>query len=306
VIQQATAATPTFTPAAGTYSSTQSVTIGSSTSGAEIRYTTNGSTPTASSTLYTGPISVATSQTIKAIALKAGMLESAVATAAYTIQAASGDGPAGYTYCSNEFGTCLFSGTASVAFGANGSYYYGTFTGQATCSAGTFGGAPAYNQAKKCYYMSVSQAAAPAFTPAAGTYSSTQSVTISSATSGAAIRYTTNGSTPTASSTLYTGPISVATSQTIKAIAIASGLSDSAVTTAAYTIQAASGDGPAGYTYCSNEFGTCTFSGTASVAFGANGSFYYGTFTNQATCSAGSFGGDPAYNQAKKCYYRIN
>ncbi len=305
-LSQSVAAAPTFSPVGGTYSQAQQVTLSSSTSGATIHYTTDGSTPTASSPLFSAPITVATSQTIKAIAVKSGLANSAVASAAYTIQAAGGDGPAGYTYCANEFGTCLFSGTASVAFGANGSYYYGTFTGQATCSAASFGGDPAYNQAKKCYYQAVTQAAAPTFTPAAGTYSSTQSVTISSATSGAQIRYTTNGSTPTASSTLYTGPISVATSQTIKAIAVKSGLADSAVTTAAYTIQAPSGDGPAGYTYCANEFGTCMFSGTASVAFGANGSYYYGTFTNQATCSSGSFGGDPAYNQAKKCYYLLS
>ena len=54
---------------------------------------------------------------------------------------------------------------------------------------------------------STTQAATPTFSPAAGTYSGAQSVTISDATSGATIYYTTNGTTPTTSSTKYTGTI---------------------------------------------------------------------------------------------------
>lgn len=80
-------ATPVATPVAGTYSATQSVTLTSSTSGATIYYTTDGSTPTKSSTKYTAAISVAATTTIKAIAIKTGMVESEVLTAAYTISA---------------------------------------------------------------------------------------------------------------------------------------------------------------------------------------------------------------------------
>ena len=79
-------ATPTFSPAGGTYSSAQSVAIASATSGATIRYTTNGSTPTATSgTIYTGPVNVASSLTLRAIAYRAGFTDSAVASATYTI-----------------------------------------------------------------------------------------------------------------------------------------------------------------------------------------------------------------------------
>ena len=53
--------------------------------GAEIYYTTNGTTPTASSTQYSTPIAVDAAMTIKAIAIKAGMNNSAVLTAAYTV-----------------------------------------------------------------------------------------------------------------------------------------------------------------------------------------------------------------------------
>ncbi|EFM12238.1 Glucan endo-1,3-beta-D-glucosidase [Paenibacillus curdlanolyticus YK9] len=82
----------------------------------------------------------------------------------------------------------------------------------------------------------VQQVSAPTFTPSPGTYSSAQSVTLVSATPGATIRYTTDGSTPTLASPAYTGPINVASSTTIKAIAIKSGMTDSVVTTGTYTI----------------------------------------------------------------------
>lgn len=81
------AATPTFSPIAGSYTGTQSVAISCSTSGASIYYTTNGSTPTTGSTLYTGAISVTANATIMAIATASGFTQSAVGTAAYTITA---------------------------------------------------------------------------------------------------------------------------------------------------------------------------------------------------------------------------
>lgn len=77
-------AKPTFSPAAGTYTSSQNVSISCSTAGAEIRYTLNGSTPTATSALYTSPIAINETTTIKAIAIKDGQ-SSSVATAAYVI-----------------------------------------------------------------------------------------------------------------------------------------------------------------------------------------------------------------------------
>jgi Astacin (Peptidase family M12A)/Chitobiase/beta-hexosaminidase C-terminal domain/Divergent InlB B-repeat domain len=80
--------------------------------------------------------------------------------------------------------------------------------------------------------------ATPLFSLAAGVYAGTQMVMLSDASSGAAIYYTTNGTLPTTASTLYVTPITVSSSETIEAIAVASGFSQSAVASAAYTIPA--------------------------------------------------------------------
>ena len=162
-----TAAAPTFSPAAGTYTSAQSVTLASTTPGATFYYTTNGTTPTTASTFYSGPISVSATMTINAIAVASGYLSSPVASAAYVI------------------------------------------------------GTPA---------------PAPTFSPPAGTYTSTQSVSLSDSVSGASIYYTTNGTTPTTSSSLYTSPITVSSTLTIEAIATASGSLSSNVASATYMI----------------------------------------------------------------------
>lgn len=82
------AATPAFGVPAGTYSAPQTVGLSCATAGASIYYTTDGSTPTASSALYTAPITVSSTQTIQAIAVKTGMTNSIVASAAYTISSA--------------------------------------------------------------------------------------------------------------------------------------------------------------------------------------------------------------------------
>ena len=80
-----TVATPAFSPDAGTYTEAQSVTISCETTGATIYYTTDGSNPSASSTAYSGAITVGETTTIKAIAVKEGMTDSSVASTTYTI-----------------------------------------------------------------------------------------------------------------------------------------------------------------------------------------------------------------------------
>jgi hypothetical protein len=76
-------ATPTISPNGGTITGPTSVTLATATSGASIRYTTDGSTPTSSSTLYSGAFTVDASVTIMAQAFKSGMLDSLVAIATF-------------------------------------------------------------------------------------------------------------------------------------------------------------------------------------------------------------------------------
>ena len=79
-------ATPAFVSPEATYLNSVSVELTCATSGASIRYTTNGDTPTSASTLYSSAITVSTTATIKAKAFATGMVDSATASATYTIQ----------------------------------------------------------------------------------------------------------------------------------------------------------------------------------------------------------------------------
>ena len=80
-----TVETPTFSPAAMTFATdTLSVSLSCATAGATIRYTTNGSEPTASSAQYTGAITLNATTTIKAKAFKANCVDSATASATFT------------------------------------------------------------------------------------------------------------------------------------------------------------------------------------------------------------------------------
>jgi alpha-tubulin suppressor-like RCC1 family protein len=101
-----TVAAPTFNPGAGTYASSQSVTISTTTTGATIRYTVDGTEPTFASPGYTGAVTIGASGTLKAKAFKADYVPSAAATANYTIDASRVAlptiGPAGGRFASGQ------------------------------------------------------------------------------------------------------------------------------------------------------------------------------------------------------------
>ena len=90
-------------------------------------------------------------------------------------------------------------------------------------------------------------AATPSFWPVPGSYSQTQAgqaVALTDTTPSATIYYTTDGTTPTTSSPPYSGPITVSTTTTIEAIAVAAGYSQSAAASGTYTLTPP-GNGPA-------------------------------------------------------------
>jgi hypothetical protein len=299
-------ATPTFSPAGGTYTSDQSIIISDSTSGATIYYTTDGSTPTANSMQYTGPINLTQTTTINAIATASGNSNSAVATATYTITVESQAAtpifsPAGGTYTSSQTVTISGSTTgAMIYYTADGSTptassrkYTGPITVSSTETINAIAVASGFSNSSlgtATYTITLPAAAPPAYSPAGGTYTSAQTVTVTDSTSGATIYYTTDGSTPTPSSTEYTGPITVSSSGTLNAIATASGYATSIVSSTTYTIILPPADfgiaaSPASLTVTAGQNGTTAITVTPQNGFSSAVSFTCAGLPSGATCS---------------------
>ena len=240
-------ATPAMSPPGATYQASQSVSLSTTTVGAAIRYTTNGTTPTAASTLYSSPVSMTQTTTLKAIAILSGWANSAVGTGVYTLQAPPPTiSPNGGSFVTSQAVTLSTTvpATFKIRYTTNGT----TPTATSTLYSAPFNvttpttvkaiviktGWTTSAVASAVFSPTV---ATPSFSPVAGTYGGTQTVTLSTTTAGATIRYTTDGTTPTAASTLYSAPVSVTQTTTLKAIASLASWTDSAVGTAMYTLQ---------------------------------------------------------------------
>jgi hypothetical protein len=348
-----TAATPTFSPPPGSFSSSQTVALSDTLSTAAIHFTINGTTPNAGSPLYSGPLQIAQTTTIRAIAVASGYTDSAVSTATYTITPQStntvdvnltaasnvyaifsngspvtngGMDTYGYAYSENLIGASVvwsgvtfniegaglpsavnsatlalpagnFSAIQLLGTAVQGShvrqvfvvtYTDGTtdsftqsmsdwtspqgYAGESkaltmpyrvrplgtTLSGSTYlyGYSFSLNSAKTVKSLALPKnrdivvlavalssatgappvSPTPTFSPPPGSFSSSQTVALSDTLSTAAIHFTTDGTTPSAGSPLYSGPLQIAQTTTIRAIAVASGDTDSAVSTATYTI----------------------------------------------------------------------
>jgi len=247
---------PVFSPAPGTYTGTQYIAISSQTFGATIIYTTDGSAPSCvkeRGTIYSDPVAIDASVTLKAMACALLRAESLITTGLYTIKppetvATPEFSPAAGTYITTQ-SVSITSATADAtirytsdgipASCGSGTEYSGPIeVSQSTslsaigCAAGKIDSAVA-----NATYVITPPAAAPVFDPAAGAYTSEQHVTLTSATPAATFRYTTDGSEPGCSTGQnYGGAIAIANSLTLKAVACAAGFSDSLVTSGGYDI----------------------------------------------------------------------
>ncbi len=237
---------PYFGAGTGTYHGPVSVTINDSTSGATIRYTTDGSTPTASSTLYTGPVTISTNSVLSAIAFS-GSTSSSVVSAIYTFT------PSMNPIFSRGATNFLAPFTVSMADGTTGAVIHYTTNGTTpTVSSATYSAAititgttlvqavAAVPGGPVSGVSSVTYTIVPAVTPSlssgTGNYHAPPTISISDATSGAVIYYTTNGTTPTTASTVYSAPITLTVTGTLEAVAVYPGGPASAAASATYTI----------------------------------------------------------------------
>ena len=241
---------PTFFPASGTYTTTQSVTIADATAGATIYYTTDGSTPTTSSTACANPcnLGIATTTTVRAIASGGGFASSTVSLASYTILASMPTfSPSAGTYYAAQ--TVTITDTtpgATIYYAVNGFPSTSSPSCASPCTVAVsttttlraIAVANGISQSNTGVAVYTIEAYTPTFSPPSGTYSTAQTVTISDATSGVTLYYTTDGSFPSTSSTSCANPCSltVSTSTIVKAIAAATGISQSGVGIGNYTI----------------------------------------------------------------------
>ena len=247
------AAAPVFSPAGGGYATAQTVTITDTIGGALIYYTTDGSTPTAASTQYDGPITVSSTETINAIALAGDYGLSAVAMASYTIATpAPGptiSGPGGIT--TTTYGVPISVALADTDSNATIYYAIGTpattestqYSGPIIVSASETINAIAidlpggYSQSTMSSQSFITLDAPPVFSQPSGGVSSGMQIAISDADPSATIYYSI-GAASQFPSTLYTGPIPITGSETISAVAIdtANNYAQSAQSSASYTV----------------------------------------------------------------------
>jgi hypothetical protein len=252
-VSESPATAPVFNLPGGTYHSPQTLVLTDPTPAATIYYTTNGTLPTTSSTVYSGPIAIASTELVAAAAIATGYTLSPTSSKAYTyvpyptatapvfsLPGGSYNTPQMLTLTDTTPGATIYYTTNGTAPTASSTIYTAPITIAATELVEAVAIATGYNPSplsSKAYtYSALPPATAPVFSLAGGHYSTPQMLTLTNATPGAVIYYTTDGTTPTTSSTRYVSAITVGTTETVEAIAVATGYTNSRVSAKAYTI----------------------------------------------------------------------
>ena len=271
--KKTTVSTPTITPNGASFAGSISVSLADATGGATIYYTTDGSSPTQSSPKYSGPITISSDVLLKAQAFKTNSNPSSVASAwfaktstfDFSLANSANSGivsvVAGASVSNTITATLASGSTQALSFtvsglpsGASGSFSSTTcnpscstllsITTSSSTPAGNFpvtvtstGGGVTRTTVFTLNVAAavVSTVATPTITPNGGSFTNSVSVTLATATSGASIYYTTDGSSPTQSSKLYTGAMTLTTSAVVKAKAFKSGYNPSAEASASFT-----------------------------------------------------------------------
>jgi alpha-tubulin suppressor-like RCC1 family protein len=240
---------PTLTPGTGTYTVAQNVTMGAF-HGASIRYTTNGSEPDETSTLYTGPVAINTYTVLKARAFKAGLTSSNTASATYSFNygtlAAPTLSPAG-TYITSVDVSMSATAGATIRYTTDGSNVLDTspiYTTPITIDATKTVKARAFKTdwtaSPTTSVQYVIKVATPVISLASGTYPAGAPITVTFPTPGATGNYTTSGTDPGAPATnevsIVSGGSLFAGNYTLKVRSYKTGLSASDVATATYAV----------------------------------------------------------------------
>ncbi len=251
---------PLFNPSSGLYQTAQNVTITCGTAGAQIRYTLDDSDPTPTSTLYTSAINIPLNRVrhFKARAYCLGYEPSEIVTASYTVNGPVPTPtifPPGGTYVSSQTVSiqCLFN-QAQIYYTTDGTeptLASNLYTTPLSLTVHTTLKAMAVMQnwlnsyTVTAEYLIFQTVDSPAFSPSAGEYEEFVDVVISCPTEEADIYYTIDESYPTQDSQLYTEPLHLTSSTTVKAVAIKQGWITSPMTFAIYQISSANPDEPA-------------------------------------------------------------
>ena len=256
-LSEGTVAKPVISPSGKTFTGSLPISISTSTSGATIYYTTNGSTPSTSSTRYTGAFNITGSNTVKARAYKSDYNASAIDAQSFvrnSAPVANGDSASvdeGKSVAINVLANDSDSNGHSLAITGNSN----PSKGSVNCSAATcnytandgitantsdsftytitdgYGGSATGSVSISIRNLSEGTVAKPVISPSGKTFTGSLPISISTSTSGATIYYTTNGSNPSTSSTRYTGTFNISSDKTIKAFAVKPDFNNSAVDT---------------------------------------------------------------------------